>query len=744
MANRDPLTEDNLQEALAAFNDCGWKEAIKDVADRGVLEIISPMSASASRADDEGRRIHGKVLRLLAEACDMMLSPSSHNEPFRPTLVSGPYRSILPEDLSVSEIEFFAQIIDSIDNPFLKGRLSDIVFFRQKRREAKFALAAIDSYRSIPLDSTTWSVGAEQCWERAITLTRMLGRGAGKRLSEIESAIVDAVKATTHEDGFLLRSLSELLKATNLGSNDSGLIAEKLESVAVEFEQLCDFDLSRAYYNDSAIWFQRSGDIGKSIALTVAEAEALVSLANFRISSAPPSYGVAASFLQSAIQVYRKIPRAERPSHNVDQRIKELGDELNDANQRAMNEMATVSVSSGDVSDIVELARQSVSGLAPGDALGTFTDLYHARFQKIRETAVRYATNSIRAMMPTVVKSEDGRVVASHPGLSGPIPSDEDEAVIRAEMARHYVSETRLAVIGLIVPALDTLHLEHRLREADFVEVARLSPVVPPEREMLIGKALFQGYDGDFVASLHILSPQIEHIVRFQLKQSGVDTTHLDPKDIQHERGLSSLVESPEVARIFGEDAAYEIKTLFCDPFAYNLRNDVAHGLVDDRRSQSVESVYAWWFGMKLVYKYLPRKTEQNTTTHPDENQVNATMNETEMTVLESLKAAEREFSAGNNRESSRILWQATRATFNMLAAAYGLDSSNHIAVAKALDEKEKRKYYYRGYLLAGRLLRDHAEMNALEYYELEEPHQSLPLFIRRCHQEVNPNGSGR
>ena len=111
------------------------------------------------------------------------------------------------------------------------------------------------------------------------------------------------------------------------------------------------------------------------------------------------------------------------------------------------------------------------------------------------------------------------------------------------------------------------------------------------------------------------------------------------------------------------------------------------------------------------------------------------------MHPLQALAAAEQEYAAGNYVESSRILWQATEATYAMLAEAHGLDAGDLIAVAKALDHKyhANDKYsprHYRGYLISGKLLRDHAEMAALEDYELEGPHRRLPAFILKCYRE--------
>jgi len=64
----------------------------------------------------------------------------------------------------------------------------------------------------------------------------------------------------------------------------------------------------------------------------------------------------------------------------------------------------------------------------------------------------------------------------------------------------------------------------------------------------------------------------------------------------------SALMELPEAAQVFGEDLAFEIRALFCDPLGRNLRNELAHGLLDDSECQSPYVAYAWWFGLRLVF----------------------------------------------------------------------------------------------------------------------------------------------
>ena len=97
--------------------------------------------------------------------------------------------------------------------------------------------------------------------------------------------------------------------------------------------------------------------------MTVAEAEAFVSEATARMSSDSPSHGVAASFLEDAVQMYRTVPRDQRDRHDVDQRIQELRLRLNEHGERAQEEMVTVRGDEIMVKESLRLERHFIRGL---------------------------------------------------------------------------------------------------------------------------------------------------------------------------------------------------------------------------------------------------------------------------------------------------------------------------------------------------------------------------------------------
>lgn len=596
---------ENLVISLDDFLASEWRQALNNVPREGYSAMWQAFSMAARSSIDQGRNEHGKVLWLLADACSMMLSPASQNEPFKPYAVLHDRRSVIPDDMLEADITFFAKIVDAVDDGWLKARLADLVWLKGKPRNAAFALMAIDAYRRLPLDKDTWIRDGRDCWVRAISLARTLKAAARERLEQMEASIVVAFNAATRAEGFLGLWLADLLKSNGLGRVHRADVARQLKTLAHEFDGEGDLHSARAYFSAAADWHKTIPDEVEAAEMTVAVAEGWVKEAIARSASESPSHTVAASCYENAIQTYRTIPRSERSTHRVDERIAELRAHLNNSGERSLGEMGLIRTPGVDITQIVENARKSVTGKSAQEALLAFANLHRgANAEELRSSALeRMRQYPLQSLFAATMMSRDGRVIAKRPAMSlgGPLTED-DEIAIRAEMIRDYGLLVSIVAQGDIWPALEVLLLEHRLREADFVNLARHSPIVPKERAGIFGKALFAGYERDFVTALHLLIPQIEHLVRVHLKQAKATTTTLEKNGIQNENGMSTLMDLPESEQVFGKDLAFELKSLFCDSFGPNLRNELAHGLLDEDACHSPFAIYAWWLALRLTF----------------------------------------------------------------------------------------------------------------------------------------------
>ena len=209
------------------FLQSGWKEAISGL-ERSSHTISSALLDAERRAFDDGQLSRGKVLSILRNAC-------SWGE--------------LPEGVTEDEIAFFAEIVEEIDDPWLKAHLAHLVWRYQRPRNIKFALDAIDSYRSIPLDAETW-VWAGDFWDRAICLA--LSIKDSDRLLAIEDDIIQKFESATCEGRYFGRELVKLLESNKLGKSRATKIATKLESMALGFESDNEHSVAADYYQAAA------------------------------------------------------------------------------------------------------------------------------------------------------------------------------------------------------------------------------------------------------------------------------------------------------------------------------------------------------------------------------------------------------------------------------------------------------------------------------------------------------------
>ena len=596
--------------AAEDFANCGWQEALRSADPWDYSSIWHALLDAAKEAEGDDRQ--AKALWLLADACSMTFSPDRAVEPFKPRFHG---LSFSPNDLTDGDVAFLGNAVIAMKTSapgayLLRARLADLLWLVQQPRDVEFALLAIDNYRAVPLNGETWVRDGLDCWQRALLLARLTKTAAGNRGEEMDASVLEAFDSATKEDGFLAVKLAELMRSNGLGRDAAASIASKLESLGDASAGEGELLRARSYLHEAHRWFKALGDDSRATATTVGEAECYVKEAECRLSSADPSYGVAANFIEKAIQTYLTIPNKRRETCNATERLENLKVRLREYGKRAVDELARTQGPKVELSDSIRRARAAVTGKTTVEALTAFASLSPwASADELRDGAIemlrKYPIGAL--LFPNISVSRDGRFVARNPPAHlGDTLTESDEVVIRDRMLGEYGIRVGLVTQGSILPALEALRFEHRIRESEFIELANQAAIVPPGRGLLFGKALFAGYDGDFAAAVHLLVPQIEHMVRFHLSRAGVETRHLDNNGIQTEKGLNSLIALPESSDVFGSDIVFELTFLFSEPGGANLRNMIAHGLLDDMEAaHGLYPIYAWWLTLKLMFAYF-------------------------------------------------------------------------------------------------------------------------------------------
>lgn len=104
----------------------------------------------------------------------------------------------------------------------------------------------------------------------------------------------------------------------------------------------------------------------------------------------------------------------------------------------------------------------------------------------------------------------------------------------------------------------------------------------------------------DYVSALHVLVPRIEHMMKSAFEQSGLPSVAVKSKRQIREQTFGDFLRRGDVRQIIGESIWYYFSYSLLDERGLNLRNDVAHGWIQESGCNRV-SVQIVLFAILLV-----------------------------------------------------------------------------------------------------------------------------------------------
>lgn len=596
----------SLKEDLNRTN---WKSFAG--AEDSYIELSHALQKLAHAHAEKQEHDEAEAVGLLASVCSMMFANSdSINEPYRPYWVMGGKSSAGLKYFEDEEIlRYFNDVFPLVKKyPLLRARIGDVLWILSSPKDIKHANGAIEGYLALPIEGSSWYGNFDQCWQRAVTFTKRLGKGGAKHLHKFEDAIYKAFLDASKTDRKFAQRLSDLLLVERFATNHAEEIAKIIDKHARQFLKEKEFNWACEAFRQSSTWFALAKKNDESLKAEVAIADSLTAEAEYKRDNEPSGALVCGELFDRALQLYRQIPTEKRGKLRVESKIKKVSQAKEEANKKATGFMHAHEIETIDYREMYKLARQIVQSENPVHCLRKFAGMSSGfDVDSFEEEIRKRKPNFFRSLFSSVQMTDTGQIAAKAPSVGlDPIDpeSDDYKSWMSFESQKRYEILINLQVNGFILPALWEMQSKHRLSERFFANLAYWSPTIPEGRDRLVGKALYNGYEMDFGSAIHLLSPQMENIVRVYLKQAGVNTRHTDQYGIDTEKGLSALTsqEIPEYELTFGKNIAAEIRMLFCEGAGPNLRNNVAHGLLDDHASHSPSAVYAWWFFLKLTF----------------------------------------------------------------------------------------------------------------------------------------------
>lgn len=127
------------------------------------------------------------------------------------------------------------------------------------------------------------------------------------------------------------------------------------------------------------------------------------------------------------------------------------------------------------------------------------------------------------------------------------------------------------------------------------------SCIIPDERKSIISKGLYCAFVGEYYEALHILAPQAENLFRYIAKEVGGLTLTLGDNGASEEKSLKSVFDLDELKECYDNDILFMFKGLLNEKAGANIRNEVAHGIMNPYRSFSGECLFFLCVFVKLL-----------------------------------------------------------------------------------------------------------------------------------------------
>jgi hypothetical protein len=517
--------------------------------------------------------------------------------------------------------------MDDTDNASLRARVCDVSWFYGNRADVTLLDRAIAAYTAVPLTVDDWYAEGQDAWERALELAARRGEDGYPQIQAMASALLGRLQSGEGADGYFGVQLSEMIRGRRLAAEDeANRLAMLCVRRAAEARESAIWRLERGWEQEATLWFRRLNLRDNASAAQARLAESFISEAADRRRGVGGNANTASHFVELGLKTLLEIPRTYRTAHSLDSRIADLRRVLAEDRQVLLECMVPMRGESIDLTEQIADARRRVDGrdkVAALGALGTLSPL--TSFDAVMTHAkVAVQQFPLSNLFGKETYSDSGQKVFSRPGadLTHPPALDaESDEILWSAMVRDHGILTSLVVQGRILPALELIRLQHQFSAALLFDLCRHSPFIPSGHEWTWARGLLHGLDGDFVSAVCVLVPQIEHVVRVQLKQAGAHTLVTDERGVETEKGLSALLDDQKSIEVLGADLRFELKALFTASHGPNLRNVIAHGLASDAHLMGHSSIYAWWLAVWMaVLPWAAKQGFDDGDAHPTEN----------------------------------------------------------------------------------------------------------------------------
>ena len=441
-----------------------------------------------------------------------------------------------------------------VENDFSNAKIAETAYYEHLKNTGAFAdhIMAINRILFISKKIRSKEINEEV---RKNLLIKVLEEYDNSSHAKIGYLIKTAMEEKV-DTGYLIPYVENILKTYDDNSCDAPLIGK-----------FCDL-LEELYCRKNNWQKKKCITEPKLIAIRRRKIQAIRMEAEYAGASSKGNLMRKIHYLKEVIQLLKTIQGTEEERKALLQEIAQI-------EEASLSEMMVWS-DKQDASGIVKELFRQLEDLDKEEALCYFASFLPIPVREKVKNQVLNRTGILHTIFPAAILGKGGKLIAKSRPVKKP-DGTIDEGALKDNMERTAAMEMDYFAQILVRNTFEYIRSRFVIEEA-----------------------------------LSILIPQIENAVRYLAVECGEPVYNMNEEGIEEVKPMHAVLELEGVKESLDEDLIFALNTIFCSKFGFNMRNNVAHGMLDDQAFQSFKALYIWWFALKFCYLFCGKLQEEN------------------------------------------------------------------------------------------------------------------------------------
>ena len=299
---------------------------------------------------------------------------------------------------------------------------------------------------------------------------------------------------------------------------------------------------------------------------------------------------ISADYLEKAIKLYRESGK------------KDLAEKTflvkNNIQKKIINELSTISVKVKTPPELIKMT-DNLKNISLSEAiieLSKITNFYSKDF--IKKEMLNHYRNSFSGNLISkkLINSEGEKLSTLTPlNINNP---EENKELLKLHLWKYMFDYIEFDANLIIKPFLNAIRNSYSFKMEDLIFIVSNNPVIPPNREDIVLTGIYYFLSGNYYEALHILAPQTEAIFRYIACLLGANILTLEKDGSSKKKVLSSIFEIKELRDGYDNNILFIFEGLMNSEFGGNIRNRIAHGIMEQEEASSGKALF---FGSAVI-----------------------------------------------------------------------------------------------------------------------------------------------